>query len=136
MLQERWRGPASTVIRLSVTAAMLVFVTDDSQTSGPRELGPARVGLDAEDGAAGGLEPTGCDPGAAADLKNVGPGTRGGDPRHQCIGVTRARLVGGGHLLFADLEPGPPTPATVNRFVTAFLAVWCTGDRAPGRHTD
>jgi len=28
MLQERWRHPASTVRRLSVTAAMLVFVTD------------------------------------------------------------------------------------------------------------
>ncbi|ONH21963.1 TetR/AcrR family transcriptional regulator [Pseudofrankia asymbiotica] len=31
-------------------------------------------------------------------------------------------LVGGGHLLFADHESGPPTPATVNRLVTSVLA--------------
>jgi AcrR family transcriptional regulator len=31
-------------------------------------------------------------------------------------------LVGGGHLLFADRDPGPPTTATVNNFVTTVLA--------------
>jgi AcrR family transcriptional regulator len=31
-------------------------------------------------------------------------------------------LVGGGHLLFADRDPGPPTPATVNKLVTTVLA--------------
>ena len=31
-------------------------------------------------------------------------------------------LVGGGHLLFADRDPGPPTPATVERFVATALA--------------
>jgi len=31
-------------------------------------------------------------------------------------------LVGGGHLLFADRAPGPPTPAAVRRLVTAVLA--------------
>lgn len=31
-------------------------------------------------------------------------------------------LVGGGHLLFADRDPGPPTTATVNRYVTSMLA--------------
>jgi AcrR family transcriptional regulator len=31
-------------------------------------------------------------------------------------------LVGGGHLLFVDRDPGPPTTATVNRFVTMVLA--------------
>ena len=31
-------------------------------------------------------------------------------------------LVGGGNLLFADRDPGPPTTATVNRFVTTVLA--------------
>ena len=31
-------------------------------------------------------------------------------------------LVGGGHLLFADRDPGPPTTATVTRFVTTVLA--------------
>ena len=31
-------------------------------------------------------------------------------------------LVGGGHLLFAERDPGPPTTATVNRFVTTVLA--------------
>ena len=31
-------------------------------------------------------------------------------------------LVGGGHLLFSDREPGPPSTATVKRFVTAVLA--------------
>ncbi|MPY59142.1 TetR/AcrR family transcriptional regulator [Streptomyces spongiae] len=31
-------------------------------------------------------------------------------------------LVGGGHLLFADRDPGPPTTATVNRLVTTVLA--------------
>jgi AcrR family transcriptional regulator len=31
-------------------------------------------------------------------------------------------LVGGGHLLFADRDPGPPTPATVDKFVTTALA--------------
>lgn len=31
-------------------------------------------------------------------------------------------LVGGGHLLFADRDPGPPTTATVNKFVTTALA--------------
>lgn len=31
-------------------------------------------------------------------------------------------LVGGGHLLFSDREPGPPSTATVNRFVATVLA--------------
>ncbi|MFG3118925.1 TetR/AcrR family transcriptional regulator [Streptomyces sp. NPDC048197] len=31
-------------------------------------------------------------------------------------------LVGGGHLLFADRDPGPPTTATVNKLVTAVIA--------------
>ena len=31
-------------------------------------------------------------------------------------------LVGGGHLLFADRDPGPPTTTVVNRFVTTVLA--------------
>jgi AcrR family transcriptional regulator len=31
-------------------------------------------------------------------------------------------LVGGGHLLFTDRDPGPPTTATVNRFVATVLA--------------
>jgi AcrR family transcriptional regulator len=31
-------------------------------------------------------------------------------------------LVGGGHLLFADRDPGPPTAATVDAFVTTVLA--------------
>ncbi|GAA4729637.1 TetR/AcrR family transcriptional regulator [Phytohabitans rumicis] len=31
-------------------------------------------------------------------------------------------LVGGGHLLFADRDPGPPTTATVNKLVTTTLA--------------
>jgi hypothetical protein len=31
-------------------------------------------------------------------------------------------LVGGGHLLFADRDPGPPTAATVNKLVTTVLA--------------
>jgi hypothetical protein len=31
-------------------------------------------------------------------------------------------LVGGGHLLFSDREPGPPGSATVKRFVATVLA--------------
>lgn len=31
-------------------------------------------------------------------------------------------LVGGGHLLFVDRDPGPPTTAAVNRLVTTVLA--------------
>jgi AcrR family transcriptional regulator len=31
-------------------------------------------------------------------------------------------LVGGGHLLFTDRDPGPPTTAAVHRFVTSVLA--------------
>ncbi|MGW1813684.1 TetR/AcrR family transcriptional regulator [Streptomyces sp. NPDC002125] len=31
-------------------------------------------------------------------------------------------LVGGGHLLFADRDPGPPSTAAVSRFVTAVIA--------------
>jgi AcrR family transcriptional regulator len=31
-------------------------------------------------------------------------------------------LVGGGHLLFADRDPGPPSPATVDKLVTTVLA--------------
>ncbi|GGL50170.1 TetR/AcrR family transcriptional regulator [Planomonospora parontospora] len=31
-------------------------------------------------------------------------------------------LVGGGHLLFADRDPDPPTTATVNKLVTTVLA--------------
>ncbi|MFC4014320.1 hypothetical protein ACFOY2_44345 [Nonomuraea purpurea] len=31
-------------------------------------------------------------------------------------------LVGGGHLLFADRDPDPPSTATVNKLVTTVLA--------------
>lgn len=31
-------------------------------------------------------------------------------------------LVGGGHLLFADRDPGPPAPAVVGKFVTSVVA--------------
>ncbi|MGA4878683.1 TetR/AcrR family transcriptional regulator [Streptomyces lydicamycinicus] len=31
-------------------------------------------------------------------------------------------LVGGGHLVFADRDPGPPTTAVVNKLVTAVIA--------------
>ncbi|MGW0781237.1 TetR/AcrR family transcriptional regulator [Streptomyces sp. NPDC002913] len=31
-------------------------------------------------------------------------------------------LVGGGHLLFADRDPGPPSTAAVSRYVTAVIA--------------
>jgi len=31
-------------------------------------------------------------------------------------------LVGGGHLLFADRDPGPPAAAVVNKLVTAVIA--------------
>jgi AcrR family transcriptional regulator len=31
-------------------------------------------------------------------------------------------LVGGGHLLFADRDPGPPATAAVHKFVTAVIA--------------
>jgi hypothetical protein len=31
-------------------------------------------------------------------------------------------LVGGGHLLFADRDSGPPAPAAVSTFVTAVIA--------------
>ncbi|MGH3587912.1 MAG: TetR/AcrR family transcriptional regulator [Pseudonocardia sp.] len=31
-------------------------------------------------------------------------------------------LVGGGHLLFADRDPGPPSPVTVGKLVTTALA--------------
>lgn len=31
-------------------------------------------------------------------------------------------LVGGGHLLFADRDPGPPTTSVVDRFVTSVIA--------------
>jgi hypothetical protein len=31
-------------------------------------------------------------------------------------------LVGGGHLLFADRDPGPPTTAVVTKLVTAVIA--------------
>ena len=31
-------------------------------------------------------------------------------------------LVGGGHLLFADRDPGPPSTATVHKFVTTVVA--------------
>ena len=31
-------------------------------------------------------------------------------------------LVGGGHLLFADLDPGPPSKASVRRLVSAVMA--------------
>ena len=46
-------------------------------------------------------------------------------------------LVGGGHLLFADRDPGPPTTAVVNKFVTAVIADAARGsfphpNRAPG----
>ncbi|MET9066211.1 TetR/AcrR family transcriptional regulator [Streptosporangium sandarakinum] len=34
-------------------------------------------------------------------------------------------LVGGGHLLFADRDPGPPATAVVDRFVTAVIADAC-----------
>src|SRR5579863_5133386 len=38
------------------------------------------------------------------------------------IGSLTLSLVGGGHLLFSDREPGPPSPASVERFVAAALA--------------
>jgi hypothetical protein len=31
-------------------------------------------------------------------------------------------LVGGGHLLFADRDPGPPATAAVNKLVAAVIA--------------
>ncbi|MEU3962398.1 TetR/AcrR family transcriptional regulator [Streptomyces buecherae] len=37
-------------------------------------------------------------------------------------------LVGGGHLLFADRDPGPPTTATVRRLVASVLAGYIRGD--------
>ncbi|MBC3989149.1 TetR/AcrR family transcriptional regulator [Streptomyces sp. AC563] len=37
-------------------------------------------------------------------------------------------LVGGGHLLFADRDPGPPTTATVRRLVLSVLAGHVRGD--------
>ncbi|MFI2026564.1 TetR/AcrR family transcriptional regulator [Streptomyces buecherae] len=37
-------------------------------------------------------------------------------------------LVGGGHLLFADRDPGPPTEATVRRLVVSVLAGHVRGD--------
>ncbi|MEU0598231.1 TetR/AcrR family transcriptional regulator [Streptomyces sp. NPDC006393] len=45
-------------------------------------------------------------------------------------------LVGGGHLLFADRDPGPPTTAVVDRFVTSVIAdaVHRRPDRDAGRH--
>jgi AcrR family transcriptional regulator len=38
------------------------------------------------------------------------------------IGSLTLSLVGGGHLLFSDREPGPPSPATVSRFVASVLS--------------
>ncbi|WP_285564515.1 TetR/AcrR family transcriptional regulator [Streptomyces sp. NBC_01463] len=38
------------------------------------------------------------------------------------IGSLTLSLVGGGHLLFADRDPGPPDAAAVDRFVTAATA--------------
>jgi hypothetical protein len=38
------------------------------------------------------------------------------------IGSLTLSLVGGGHLLFSDREPGPPGPAAVSRFVASVLA--------------
>jgi AcrR family transcriptional regulator len=38
------------------------------------------------------------------------------------IGSLTLSLVGGGHLLFSDREPGPPGTATVTRFVATVLA--------------
>ena len=46
----------------------------DLQAAGSREVGHPRIGLDAEHGAAGGLELAGCDAGAAADVEHVRPG--------------------------------------------------------------
>lgn len=37
------------------------------------------------------------------------------------IGSLALSLVGGGHLLFADRDPDPPTTATVNKLVTTVL---------------
>ncbi|GAA4680887.1 TetR/AcrR family transcriptional regulator [Streptomyces youssoufiensis] len=37
-------------------------------------------------------------------------------------------LVGGGHLLFADRDPGPPTEVTVRRLVVSVLAGHVRGD--------
>ena len=38
------------------------------------------------------------------------------------IGSLTLSLVGGGHLLFADHDPGPPGTAAITRFVAAVLA--------------
>ncbi|WP_306189698.1 MULTISPECIES: TetR/AcrR family transcriptional regulator [unclassified Streptomyces] len=38
------------------------------------------------------------------------------------IDVLTLSLVGGGHLLFADRDPGPPTTAVVDGFVTSVIA--------------
>jgi AcrR family transcriptional regulator len=38
------------------------------------------------------------------------------------LGALTLSLVGGGHLLFADRDPGPPTPDAVRDFVAAVMA--------------
>ena len=38
------------------------------------------------------------------------------------LGSLTLSLVGGGHLLFADRDPGPPAVAAVHRFITSALA--------------
>ena len=43
-------------------------------------------------------------------------------------------LVGGGHLLFADRDPGPPPTATVNKLVTTVLADVVQRRAATSRH--
>ncbi len=42
-------------------------------------------------------------------------------------------LVGGGHLLFADRDPGPPTEDTVHRLVVSVLAGHVRGGRVGNR---
>jgi hypothetical protein len=59
----------------------------DLDPAAPRELGHARVGLDAQHLAAGRLELPGFDAGAAADVQDVGPGAGGDDPLDHSLGV-------------------------------------------------
>jgi hypothetical protein len=75
-----------------------------------REVGHPRIRIDAEHGAAGGLELAGRDAGTGADVEDAD------------IDSLTLSLVGGGHLLFADRDPDPPTTATVNKLVTTVLA--------------
>jgi hypothetical protein len=49
------------------------------------------------------------------ELRLAGLAAEGG--YREVPSLTRS-LVGGGHLLFTDRDPGPPTTATVNKLVT------------------